>query len=112
MERNDHDQSHVQEHEDDEEAIHQGPTEILAPKISNAPSNAPGAPPYSRFTRKQRIILVAVATVSATFTGFSSNIYFPAIPTIARDLGTTIEHINLTVTAYMIFQAISPTLWG
>lgn len=44
--------------------------------------------------------------------GFASNIYFPALPTIARDLNVSIEFINLTVTTYLVFQAIAPSLWG
>lgn len=44
--------------------------------------------------------------------GFASNIYFPAIPTISRDLDVSIELINLTVTSYLIFQGIAPSLWG
>lgn len=69
-------------------------------------------PPYSAFTKPQRWLIIALGTVSATFSGFASNIYFPAIPTIASALGTTVENINLTVTSYMIFQAITPTFWG
>jgi multidrug resistance protein len=77
---------------------------------TSAPTATP--PPYSRFTRRQRWLIVAIASISATFSGFASNIYFPAIPRIAHDLGSTIENINLTVTSYMIFQAITPTFWG
>lgn len=73
---------------------------------------APAEPPYSTFSRRQKWLIVALASVSATFTGFASNIYFPAIPKIARDVNSTVENINLTVTSYLIFQAISPTLWG
>ncbi|PNP61030.1 hypothetical protein FNYG_14118 [Fusarium nygamai] len=44
--------------------------------------------------------------------GFASNIYFPALPTIAHDLDVSIELINLTVTSYLIFQGLAPSLWG
>lgn len=44
--------------------------------------------------------------------GFASNIYFPAIPTIAKDIGVSIELANLTVTSYLVFQGIAPSLWG
>lgn len=44
--------------------------------------------------------------------GFASNIYFPALPLIARDLGVSIELVNLTVTSYLLFQGIAPSLWG
>jgi MFS family permease len=44
--------------------------------------------------------------------GFASNIYFPALPTIAHDLDVSVELINLTVTSYLIFQGVAPSLWG
>lgn len=72
----------------------------------------PPSPPYTAFTSRQRILTIAIASLSATFSGFASNIYFPAIPTMASALHTSVENINLTVTTYMIFQAISPTLWA
>lgn len=44
--------------------------------------------------------------------GFAGNIYFPALPTIATDLATPIELITLTVTSYLVFQGLAPSLWG
>lgn len=44
--------------------------------------------------------------------GFASNIYFPALPTIAQDLNVSVELVNLTVTSYLIFQGLAPSLWG
>lgn len=41
-----------------------------------------------------------------------SNIYFPALPTIAHDLQVSVELVNLTVTSYLIFQGLAPSLWG
>lgn len=42
----------------------------------------------------------------------SANIYFPVIPSIADDLSTTVEDINISVTVYMVFQGISPSFMG
>ena len=36
----------------------------------------------------------------------TSNIYFPAIPTLAVDFNKSVELINLTVTMYMVLQGI------
>lgn len=47
-----------------------------------------------------------------TVSGFASNIYFPAIPSIARDLNVSVELVNLTVTSYLVFQGLAPSLWG
>lgn len=53
-------------------------------------------------------IKITVISVS----GFASNIYFPALPTIADDLNVSLELVNLTVTSYLIFQGIAPSFWG
>jgi len=68
--------------------------------------------PYSIFTSRQKGLIVAIVAVAATFSGFSSNIYFPAIPSIAVDLSVSPELVNLTVTTYLIFQGLSPSIWG
>ena len=41
-----------------------------------------------------------------------ANIYFPAIPTIAKAFTKSTDLINQTVTVYLVFQGISPMLWG
>lgn len=57
-------------------------------------------------------LVITSASLSASFSGFASNIYFPAIPTMATALNTSVENINLTVTSYMVMQAVAPTFWG
>ncbi|KAL2128358.1 hypothetical protein VTI74DRAFT_9286 [Chaetomium olivicolor] len=68
--------------------------------------------PYSIFDKRQKALIVVIISVAATVSGFASNVYFPALPTIARDLNVSIELVNLTVTSYLIFQGIAPSLWG
>ncbi|KAL1913694.1 hypothetical protein Sste5344_000658 [Sporothrix stenoceras] len=68
--------------------------------------------PYSIFDNRQRALIVFVASVAATFSGFASNIYFPALPTLAKDFNVSSELINLTVTTYLILQGLAPSLWG
>ncbi|KAE9375984.1 MFS general substrate transporter [Stipitochalara longipes BDJ] len=74
--------------------------------------SAPPAIPYSIFTPKQKALIIAIVSIAATFSAFASNIYFPSIPAIARDLSVTPELINLTVTSYMILQGLAPSIWG
>lgn len=84
--------------------------------------------PYSIFDRRQKWLIIIIASTAATcessptarltvsniraVSGFASNIYFPAIPTIANDLGVSLELVNLSVTTYLIFQGLAPSLWG
>ena len=74
--------------------------------------SATPAIPYSIFTSKQKALIIAIVSIAATFSAFASNIYFPAIPAVARDLSVTPELINLTVTSYMILQGLAPSIWG
>ncbi|KAK5192923.1 hypothetical protein LTR20_007314 [Exophiala xenobiotica] len=64
--------------------------------------------PYSAFTQRQKILIVLCATLGGLFSPFTTNIYFPALSTIADDLSVSISQVNLTITTYMIFQAIAP----
>ncbi|KAK4687614.1 hypothetical protein P7C73_g2490, partial [Tremellales sp. Uapishka_1] len=59
--------------------------------------------PYSSFSNGEKWFIVSP---------ISSNIYVPAIPLLAEKFDTTNEKINLTVTVYLIFQALTPAIWG
>ena len=52
----------------------------------------------------------------AAFAGFSAslsaNMYFPALNTLSIELHVSDELINLTLTSYMIFQGLAPTIYG
>lgn len=97
------------------------------------PPHPPAKEPYSVFDKRQRGLIVLIVSVAATceysyptregreqwdssfpcpVSSFASNIYFPALPTIADDLGVSVELVNLTVTSYLLFQGIAPSLWG
>lgn len=50
--------------------------------------------------------------VSGFISPVTANIYFPSIPSLSEDLGVTIGQINLTITTFMILQALAPTFFG
>ncbi|GKZ17766.1 hypothetical protein AbraIFM66951_010828 [Aspergillus brasiliensis] len=70
------------------------------------------APPHTIFDKTQRRLLVAVVSTAATFSTLASNIYFPAVPSISHSLNVSTELVNLSITAYLIFQGLAPSLWG
>ncbi|KAL7621470.1 hypothetical protein AAE478_008793 [Parahypoxylon ruwenzoriense] len=74
--------------------------------------SAANEPPYSIFDKRQKPLIVLIVSTAATFSSFASNIYFPALPTIADDLNVSVELVNLTVTSYLVLQGIAPSLWG
>src|SRR5271170_7494324 len=85
---------------------------MMTPDPEAQQHEKPVSVPYTIFTAFQKRLLVLLVSLAATFSGFASNIYFPAIPAIALDLSVSTEQVNLTVTSYLIFQGLSPTLWG
>ncbi|KAL2788130.1 major facilitator superfamily domain-containing protein [Aspergillus keveii] len=68
--------------------------------------------PYSAFTRAQKRFIVFSASWAGFFSPVSSQIYFPALNSVANDLGVSGALINLTLTSYMIFQGLSPMFVG
>ncbi|KAI1453214.1 MFS general substrate transporter [Annulohypoxylon moriforme] len=85
---------------------------LITPPASSLPSSTAPEEPYSIFDKRQKALIILVVSTAATFSGFASNIYFPAVPTIAHDLDISVELVNLTVTSYLIFQGLAPSLWG
>ncbi|KAF6807943.1 major facilitator superfamily transporter [Colletotrichum sojae] len=69
-------------------------------------------PPYHVFTRRQKWFIIAIIGAAGLFSGLSSNIYFPSLDAISRDLHVSAEMVSLTITSYLIIQGISPLFWG
>ncbi|KAK4188414.1 major facilitator superfamily domain-containing protein [Podospora australis] len=93
---------------------------------SPTPDDSPGAlvldpealvrtqsgPAYSVFSKGTKRWVVTMIAFSSFVSPMTANIYFPALVPIARDMGVSKSLINLTLTTYMILQAIAPTLVG
>lgn len=69
-------------------------------------------PLYSIFTKHQKRYIVFLTAFRGFFSPLSANIYFPALNSLAKDLKVSNELINLTLTSYMIFQGLAPTIFG
>ena len=77
-----------------------------------APERLPSGPPYSVFPTRQKQYIIFMTAWGSFFSPLSSNIYFPALNTLAKYLKVSSGVINLTVTSYMIFQGLAPTIFG
>ncbi|KZS92543.1 MFS general substrate transporter [Sistotremastrum niveocremeum HHB9708] len=95
--------------------------DLAEPKEQDVSSSAGAvqveAPKYSVFTKNEKWFLVFLGTPSLIFyidddSPLTANIYLPAIPVLAVDFNKSLELINLTITTYMIFQAIAPMFWA
>jgi multidrug resistance protein len=69
-------------------------------------------PVYSKFSKRQKRFIVFMASFAGFFSPLSANIYFPVLPTLAQALHVSDAKINLTLTSYMIFQGLAPTIFG
>ncbi|KAF6808150.1 major facilitator superfamily [Colletotrichum plurivorum] len=70
------------------------------------------AEPYSIFTRKEKWFIVGMVAVAGFYSPLPANIYLPAIPKLSEAFGKSVEALNLSVTAFLAMQGISPMLWG
>ena len=64
--------------------------------------STPTADIYSVHTARQKKFILVAGSFAAFFSPVSSNIYFPALNTIAKDLHVSLSQINLTVTTYQV----------
>ncbi|GJD04247.1 major facilitator superfamily [Colletotrichum higginsianum] len=81
-----------------------GPEPLTLPLGEAAPAEV-----YSIFTRKEKWFIVGMVAVAGPL---PANIYLPAIPKLSEAFGHSVEDLNLTVTAFLAMQGISPMLWG
>ncbi|KAL7919869.1 MFS general substrate transporter [Trichoderma austrokoningii] len=64
---------------------------------------------FSKAQLRQLQLLLGIATITSPLT---ATIYFPLLPLLRNQFHTSAQAINLTLTLYIIFQAISPLLFG
>ncbi|GAB1318588.1 Quinidine resistance 1 [Madurella fahalii] len=71
-----------------------------------------GYPVYTVFPKRAKRWIIAMAALASYVSPMTATIYFPALNPLAAELGVSTGLINLTLTTYMVFQAIAPTLVG
>lgn len=90
-----------------------GHDEVTSNYDPEALSNVHSAsPPYSVFGRRQKHFIVFLAAWGGFFSPLSANIYFPALTTLTHEYRVSSTLMNLTLTSYMIFQGLAPTIFG
>lgn len=75
-----------------------------------APVNT--GPAYSVFSSRRKKYIVIMVTCASFISPTSANIYFPALIPLRNELNVSATLINLTLTSYMIFQGLAPTIVG
>ncbi|KIY00052.1 uncharacterized protein Z520_04690 [Fonsecaea multimorphosa CBS 102226] len=68
--------------------------------------------PYTVFGTNQKRLLIALLGFATITSPLTATIYFPLLPLLREHFHTTSQAINQTLTIYIIFQAISPAIFG
>ncbi len=67
---------------------------------------------YSSFSQLSKRWITFLVAMAGFVSPLSANIYFPALSYLAQDLHVSLELINLTITAYLLCQCITPSITG
>jgi DHA1 family bicyclomycin/chloramphenicol resistance-like MFS transporter len=70
------------------------------------------APRLDDFSRRRLAVLIVILGGLSTVGPFATDLYLPALPTVARDLGATTQAIALTVTTFLIGLALGQLIAG
>ncbi|KAJ7755137.1 MFS general substrate transporter [Mycena metata] len=67
---------------------------------------------YSAFSPRQRITILGIVCFASLVGPLSSLMYTPALPAISESLDVSVSKINLTITTFLVFQGITPSIWS
>ncbi len=62
--------------------------------------------------RKQHFVIILILGALATISPFSIDMYLPGFPALAKDLNTTIDQVQLSLTSYFVGIAVGQLLYG
>ena len=65
---------------------------------------------YTVFSKRQRWLIIILLGITMLASPLTATMYLPLLPLLATKFHTSLQAINLTITVYVIFQALSPVL--
>ena len=68
--------------------------------------------PYTIFTTRQKKVLVLLLSLANLASPLTATIYLPLLPLLEAHFQISLQAINLTITLYIVFQAISPLIFA
>ena len=77
-------------------------TSPLPPTLASITPEPTSDEVFSTYSRSQRRLIVLSASFAGFFSPLATNIYLPALNSIAADLDVSPSLINLTVTTYLV----------
>lgn len=90
---------------------------ISVPSVANQAQEAESVAtkalvPYTAFNKAQKRLITTILTSTMLASPLTATIYLPLLPLLATHFHVSIQAINLTITLYLVFQAISPLLFA
>ncbi|KAL8796010.1 MAG: hypothetical protein Q9195_001586 [Heterodermia aff. obscurata] len=85
--------------------------------ISSPPSTSPQAQPpaqdlYTTFSQREKYGITLILGITTITSPLTATIYFPLLPLLRTHFHTSAQAINLTITIYIVFQALSPLFFA
>lgn len=68
--------------------------------------------PYTTFSSFRRRLITIILVLTMLASPLTATIYLPLLPLLSSHFHVSLQAINLTITLYVIFQAISPLLFA
>jgi DHA1 family bicyclomycin/chloramphenicol resistance-like MFS transporter len=63
-------------------------------------------------TSRQYFVIILILGTLSTISPFSIDMYLPGFPAIAKDLGTSIDQVQLSLTSYLVGISLGQLLYG
>ena len=84
------------------------------PSVSRSPSPATANPPvaYTILTSRQKRGLTLILGLTMLASPLTATIYLPLLTLLATHFKVSSQAINMTITLYIVFQALSPVLFA
>lgn len=82
------------------------------PATPPAPSIDSPNPLYTTFTQREKRFLTILLGLTTITSPLTATIYFPLLPLLSTHYHVSAQAINLTITIYIIFQALSPAIFA
>ncbi len=79
---------------------------------TNEPPSSSSPIPYTTFTSRHKRLLTTILILTMIASPLTATIYLPLLPLLATRFDVSSQAINLTITIYIVFQAISPLLFA
>ncbi|KAG9230645.1 major facilitator superfamily domain-containing protein [Amylocarpus encephaloides] len=89
----------------------EAPEPLLIEKAQPRCDKSLPQPPYHVFDRWKKRQLVVLVSFAGILSPLSTSIYFPTLTAISKDLNVSVSMVLLTITVYMLVQAIAPFFW-